>query len=494
MFKKILIANRGEIAVRVIRTCRDMGIATVALVSQNDRNALHVRLADECYPITSEKRFGDGDEVLAIAKACGADAIHPGYGFLAEQPEFAEACAAAGIAFIGPPAEVIRTLRMKVPCLEKVEAAGFSTPPHSETHIDAAEPDLLIAQAADLGYPLVIKSCRGGRGRGSRIVDRPERLIESVAKSQRESLGVFASDHVYLERVIAPSHHVEVQILADGLGNVVHLGERDGSLQRNNQKMIVESPAPYLSPAQREEITQAAITIARLFNYSSVGTVEFLVDGEGGFHFTEIKARIQVEHPVNEMRSGVDLVAQQIRIAAGEPLGFTQADIHLRGWAMQCRVNAEDPWNNYLPSPGVLERFRIPGGHGVRVDSSGYVGYPMPVRYDSLVAKVVAWGEDRAMAHRRLRRALQDFKIVGVQTNIPLHLHILADERYAQGHYNTNFMHRATFRDTGELGDRGPDLAAAVAVAFVIRNQTGRPVISERTQSGWHRSSRRLPS
>ncbi len=284
------------------------------------------------------------------------------------------------------------------------------------------------------------------------------------------------------------------RILADAFGNIVHLGERDGSLQRNNQKMIVESPAPYLRPDQREEIIQAALTITRLLNYVGVGTVEFLVDGQGRHFFTEMKARIQVEHPVNEMRSGVDLVAEQIRIAAGEPLGFTQADIRLSGWAMQCRVNAEDPWNNFLPSPGLLERFRIPGGPGVRVDSSGYVGYCMPVRYDSLLSKVVAWGEDRPLALGRLRRALQDFKIVGVQTNIPLHLHILADERYAQGHYTTNFMRRAKFRDAGDLGDRAEDLAAAAAVAFVLRNQAGRPVVSEHTQSGWHRSSRRLPS
>ena len=375
-----------------------------------------------------------------------------------------------------------------------MEAAGFRTPPHSDSHEGAADSALLAAQAADLGYPLVVKSCRGGRGRGSRLVDRPDRLVEEVAKAQHESVVVYESDQVYMERAIVPSHHVEVQILADAFGNVVHLGERDGSLQRNNQKMIVESPAPYLSPEQREAITQAAITIARLLNYQGVGTVEFLVDGQGSFHFTEIKARIQVEHPVNEMRSGVDLVAEQIRIAAGEPLRFTQAEIHLQGWAMQCRINAEDPWNNYLPSPGLLERFRIPGGHGVRVDSSGYVGYRMPVRYDSLLAKVVAWGEDRTTAHSRLRRALQDFKIVGVQTNIPLHLHILADPAYAQGHYNTNFMRRANFRDVGDLGDRARDLAAAAAVAFVLRNRTGRPVVSERTQSGWHRASRRLPS
>ena len=494
MFKKILVANRGEIAVRVIRTCRDLGLATVAIYSETDRNALHVRLADECYPITSEKRYGDGEEVLRIAQDCGADAIHPGYGFLAEQPEFVEACGAAGITFIGPPAAVIRTLRRKIPSLELVESAGFATPPHSESFVTAHEVALLTAQADDLGYPLVVKSCRGGRGRGSRIVDRPEKLQEAVARSQREAANIFGSDEVYLERAIAPSRHVEVQILGDQHGNIVHLGERDGSLQRNNQKMIVESPAPYLSPEQREEVIEAALTIARLFNYQSVGTVEFLMDGQGQFYFTEIKCRIQVEHPVNELRSGIDLVAEQIRVATGEPLGFTQADVRLSGCAMQCRINAEDPWNHFLPSPGTLTRFRIPGGNGVRVDSSGYVGFTMPVRYDSLLAKVVTWGEDRPLALRRLRRAVQDFKIVGVQTNIPLHLHIMVDPNYAQGRYTTDFMWRAKFRDVGEAGGRARDMAMAAAVAFMIRNQTGRPVVAERTLSGWHRSSRRLPS
>ncbi|MCB0158001.1 MAG: ATP-grasp domain-containing protein [Caldilineaceae bacterium] len=497
MFKKILVANRGEIAVRVIRACRDMGIDTVALYAPSERDSLHVRLADECAPVVSEQRYGDMDEVLEIAARTGADAVHPGYGFLAENPQFARRCADAGITFIGPPADVIETLQNKINCMEVVRSAGFNVPLHSEMAATSEQADLLASMADDLGYPLVIKACSGGRGRGSRVVVNHDMLLELAPVAYREAAKIYDSDRLYLEKVITPSHYVAVQIMADQQGNMIHLGEREGSLLWHNQKLIEESPAPCLTPGQRDRLWQAAVEIAQLFDYQNVGTVEFLVDGEGRFYFTEIKARIQIEHPVSEMVSGVDIVHEQIRIAAGLPLHTNQAGVKLQGWAMQCRINAEDPWNNFLPSPGTLERFRLPGGPGVRVDTYGYVGCHVPVRYDSLLANVVTWADTRCACITRAQRALEDFKIVGVQTNLAMHLPILADPKFVNGDYDTNYLrywrrpgglNRAT---TDERLRR--DLAAATAVAFMLRHHSGETAMPARFTGGWHRSSRRLP-
>ena len=493
MFKKILIANRGEIAVRIIRACRDMGIETVAIFSQSERDSLHVRLADECAQVHSEERYGDRDEVLAIAQRTGADAIHPGYGFLAEDAEFARLCADAGIVFIGPGPDVITALKNKIYSMETVREAGYGVPVHSETAAAGDDINLLKSMAADLGYPLVLKACSGGRGRGSRVIGKPERLERTVTVARNEARRIYGDDRLYLEKVIAPSHYVAVQILADEQGNVVHLGEREGSILWHNQKLIEESPAPCLTPGQRERLCNAAVEIARLFNYCNAGTVEFLVDGEGRFYFTEMKARIQIEHPVSEAVSGVDIVQEQIQIAAGRPLRFAQEDIDLRGSAVMARINAEDPWNNFLPSPGELTRFRLPAGPGVRVESYGYAGCHIPVRYDPLLANVIAHGEDRAATITRLRRALEDFKIVGVMTTLPMHLQILSDPVFVSGEYDTNYMHR-----TGPVTAVADDemrrrLAAAMAVAYLLRNQGNDPVIPARLQGGWHRSSRRLP-
>ncbi|MGL4651682.1 MAG: acetyl-CoA carboxylase biotin carboxylase subunit, partial [Caldilineaceae bacterium] len=447
MFKKILIANRGEIAVRIIRTCRDMGIATVALYSDSDRDSLHVRLADECYPITSDLRYGDKSEVLELAQQCGADAVHPGYGFLAEEADFAQACADSGITFIGPPPEVIARVRNKIDALQKVTAAGIRTPLISEQSFHADESEALEAAAGDLGYPLVIKSCKGGRGRAERVVMDAAALPQALGEARREAQMIYGSDIVYLERVIAPSHHLSVPVIGDDAGNLVHLGEVEGSLTRHNQKLLEESPAPCLTSESRAALLDAAVQVARLFGYRNVGSVEFLVDGEGTFYFTEVKARILIGHPIAEMITGVDLVAEQLRCAAGLPLELKQDEVdhHLGGaggHAMQVRINAEDPWRNYLPSPGTLERYRMPGGMSVRVDTYGYVGGSVPVRYDSLLAKVVVKGRTRDQALLRLRRALEDFKIVGVRTNLPLHLHILNDPEFAAGSYDTGFMWR----------------------------------------------------
>ncbi len=317
MFKKILVANRGEIAVRIVRACRDMGIETVALYSRNDRESLHVRLADECKPVFSELRYADMDEVLAIAKEMGADAIHPGYGFLAEQPAFARACAENGIAFIGPPPEVIEQLQNKINSMETVSRAGFMVPPHSETAVGEDDTELLHRLADEMGFPLVLKGSSGGRGRGSRVVFSSDELDDVALIARREASKIYGSTDLYLEKVIAPSHYVAVQILGDQHGNLIHLGEREGSLLLHNQKLVEESPAPCLAQDQRERLWDAALEIAKLFHYQNAGTVEFLVDSEGRFYFTEIKSRIQIEHPVSEMVSGVDIIREQIRIAAG---------------------------------------------------------------------------------------------------------------------------------------------------------------------------------
>ncbi len=493
MFKKLLIANRGEIAVRIIRTCREMGIATVALYTVADRDSLHVRLADEAMLLHSPQRYGDPDEVLAIAGQVGADAIHPGYGFLAEEADFAARCTEAGITFIGPSPAVIRSLRNKVEAMDTVKHAGYSVPQYAE--LDAGELDeaYLKQRAEEVGYPLVVKSARGGRGRGARVVMNASRLLEAVDAARREASMIYGDDHLYLEKSIAPSHYVVVQILADSHGNMVHLGEREGSLLRHNQKLIEESPAPSLNDTQRATLWQMALDIARLFRYQNAGAVEFLVDSAGNLHFTEVKGRIQIEHAVSEMVSDVDIVREQIRIAAGETLGRTQADIQLSGWAMQCRINAEDPWNDYLPSPGLIRRFRLPQGPNVRVDTYGYVGCEIPLRFDPLLANLIVKGENRQECLQRMRRALQEFRIVGVQTNLPLHMQIVHDEAFAEGKYDTRYMTQFRFETKCRDEEVRKDMAAMVAVAYALRGRIGKPQTPERIQTGWHRSARRLP-
>lgn len=493
MFKKVLVANRGEIAVRIIRSCRDMGLQTVAIYSAADRDSLHVRLADECLPITSDLRYGDKDEVLALAVQCKADAIHPGYGFLAEEADFAQKCADAGIAFVGPPADVIARVRSKIETLNAVAEAGFAVPQHSKHSFAPDEIEAMKESAAEIGYPLVIKSCKGGRGRGERVVTSEKDLPRLAGEAQREAAMIYDSDVTYLEKVLSPSHHVAVQVLADAQGHIVHLGEYEGSITRHNQKLIEESPAPCLNDAQRARLHEAAVAIARLLGYENVGAVEFLVDEKGNFYFTEMKARIQIEHPTSEMLTGVDLIAEQLRVEAGESLRYRQEEIRLSGHAMQVRINAEDPMHNYLPSPGVIERFRIPGGAHVRVDTYGYVGCVVPVRYDSLLAKVIVWGETREDALRRMRRALEDFRIVGVQTNLPLHIQILDDPGFLAGAYDNRFLSTLKPGPVAASEELLRDLAAAAAVTFYLRTDVVQPVLPARLQGGWHRSSRAIP-
>ncbi len=491
MFKKILIANRGEIAVRVIRTCREMGIAAVALYDKSDFDSLHVRLADECVPVDSRAAFMDGELILKIAREKGADAIHPGYGFLAERPDFIEACAQANITFIGPAASVTERLLDKLRTLDMAREAGFDTVQNSPATYDANNLAVVQAAAAELSYPLVVKSALGGRGRGERLVRNLAQLPDALRRALVESRAVFGTERVYLEEAILPAHQVGVQILADRQGSVIHLGEREGSLLHSNQKLIEESPAPCLSQSQREAMWQTAVELARLFNYENAGTVEFLVDGDGRFYFSEFKARIQVEHPITEEITGVDLVREQILIAAGQPLRWQQADIRLRGCSILCRISAEDPWQDYMPSPGRLSRVRLPGGPGVRVDTYVYTGCRIPAQYDPLIAKLIVVAEDRAHSVERLRRALEDFALIGVPTNLPLVQRILQADSFIEGCYDTSFL--AHSFETAVSANHLRDLAVAAAVYYLRRNQLLNPTMPERFQSGWHRDSRRLP-
>ncbi|WP_420645424.1 acetyl-CoA carboxylase biotin carboxylase subunit [Candidatus Leptofilum sp.] len=492
MFKRILIANRGEIAVRIIRTCREMGIETVTLYDASDMDSLHVRLADTCVRLPSPEAFLDMPTIVQIALAYQVDAVHPGYGFLAESASFARALTDAGITFIGPAAEVITAVQAKVDVLAAVREAGFPTVTNSPACLDVEDMDAIHATAAEIGYPLVIKSCRGGRGRGERLVHKPAHLATAVQRASAESRAVFGSDHIYLERAFLPAHQIGVQLLGDQHGNLIHLGEREGSIIVGNQKIIEESPSPNLDETQRRAISQTALAIGKMFNYHNVGTVEFLLDGRGKFYFSEIKARIQVEHSISEMLTGIDLVRQQILVAAGEKLAWRQEDVPFSGWSMMCRLNAQDPWQNFLPSPGRLTAVRLPTGPQVRVDSYVYAGCRVPPEFDSLVAKVTTWGLDRETCLARMKGALADFVLVGTPTNLPLMQRIMHTTAFARAHYDTNFFTKPVAN--GETTDvELRDLAVITAVHYARRHHMFNPTTPARWQSGWHQDSRRLP-
>ncbi len=492
MFKKILIANRGEIAVRIIRTCRDMGIQAVALYEVADRNSLHVRLADECVLLESAKGYFDTAAILQIARETGAEAIHPGYGFLAENIEFITACQQAGVVFIGPPLDVMLAQHSKIEVLDRVKAAGIRTVQYSAGTFAATDADTIHAAADRLGYPVVIKSTRGGRGRGAYTAQSAGQIERALRRAQIEAQIVYGSTNFFVEKLITPAHMVGVQILADRDGRILHLGEREGSLTRGNQKMMEEAPAPCLNDAQRAELWQTAVEIARLIGFRGVGTIEFMGDLEGHFHFTEIKPRIQIEHTVTEMISSVDLVREQIRLAAGETLSFTQADVQLHGHAISCRITAQDPWRHYMPSPGIVRRVRVPTGLGVRVDTYAYSGCTVPAQYDPIIAKVITWGHDRAECVRRLQRALGEIELIGVATTLPIQQLIAQHPEFLQADYHTESLRRDLPEDALPE-DHARELAIAAAIAFVRRNLAGQPSLPDRLQSGWHRSSRRLP-
>ena len=492
MFKKILIANRGEIAVRIVRTCREMGIETIVLYDKEDLGSLHVRLADQCVQLSSAADFGKIDTIIKIAQDREVDAIHPGYGFLSEKPEFIRACEDAGITFIGPSSAVVDLMQGKLHALEMARASGIKTVENAPIAFGPDDIDNLQDAANELSYPLVIKSCRGGRGRGERLVNSPEQLIERLRRSQAEARAVYSNQQVYLEKAILPAHQIAVQILADKHGNVVHLGEREGSIINSNRKVLEESPAPCLTQEQREEVWKTAVTLAKLFKYENAGSVEFLVNGDGSFYFTEFKARLQIDHPVTETRCGIDLVREQILIAAGVPLKWKQEDINLSGWAMLMRINAEDPSRDFLPSPGVITHMRRPGGPKVRVDSYVYSGCNIPPQYDPLIAKLTVWATSRDICIQRLRRSLEDCAFDGIPTNLPLLQRVVKEPTFIAGDYDTEFLMRPLQKER-EPADHLHDLAVAAAVYFMRRHQQFSPSTPSRFQTRWHKDSRRLP-
>jgi len=451
MFKKVLVANRGEIAVRVIRACRELGIRTVAVYSEADRDSLHVRMADEAFcigPPPAADSYLNIPNILSTAELLGVDAIHPGYGFLSEDPRFAEICRDAKITFIGPPPEAMEAMGNKAKAREIAQRAGVPVVPGSPGPVRNEREAYQVADR--LGYPLLVKASAGGGGRGMRVVHSREDLGRALQTAQREAEAAFGSGELYLEKYLEEPRHVEVQILADTRGNAVHLGERDCSVQRRHQKLLEEAPAPGLSPRLRTQLHRAALRLVHAIGYVNAGTVEFLVDRQENFYFLEMNTRIQVEHPVTEAVTGLDLVAEQIRIAAGEPLRFSQRDVEFRGHALECRINAEDPAHDFRPSPGRVVSFVLPGGPGIRVDTHVYAGYTIPPYYDSLIAKVVAWGRDRTEAIARMERALREFEITGIRTTIPLHRAILDNAFFRRGEVYTNFVQRRV--DLAALG------------------------------------------
>ncbi|WP_094556327.1 acetyl-CoA carboxylase biotin carboxylase subunit [Synechococcus sp. 1G10] len=438
---KLLIANRGEISLRILRSCREMGISTVAVYSTVDRNALHVQLADEAVCVgeaPSSKSYLNIPNIIAAAISRGADAIHPGYGFLAENDRFAEICAAHGLTFVGPSPEAIRAMGDKSTAKTTMQRVGVPTIPGSEGLLEDAQEASVLA--ARMGFPVMIKATAGGGGRGMRLVQEPEQLEGLFKAAQGEAEAAFGNPGLYMEKFIERPRHVEVQILADRHGNVVHLGERDCSIQRRHQKLLEEAPSPALDPELRRRMGEAAVAAARSITYEGAGTVEFLVDRSGSFYFMEMNTRIQVEHPVTEMVTGFDLIAEQLRIAGGEPLSMRQEDVKLRGHAIECRINAEDPQQNFRPAPGRITGWLPPGGPGVRVDSHVYTGYEIPPFYDSLIGKLIVWGVDREAAIKRMRRALSECAITGIPTTIEFHLALLDRPEFQRGDLHTKFV------------------------------------------------------
>ncbi len=442
MLKKILIANRGEIAVRIIRACKELGIETVAVFSEADRESLHVQLADEAYcigPKSSKDSYLNFTNIISVAKLTESEGIHPGYGFLAENADFAELCREVNLTFIGPSPEAINKMGTKDVARETMRQAGVPIVPGSQGIIkDTGE---AIALANDMGYPVIIKATAGGGGKGIRVAKDEEELTKGINITQQEAATAFGNPGVYIEKYIQDFRHVEIQVLADNHGNVIHLGERDCSIQRRLQKLVEETPSPALNEATRQKMGDAAVKAAQAVNYSGAGTIEFIYDHVNDkFYFMEMNTRIQVEHPVTEMVTGVDLIKEQIRVASGKELSLTQSEVTFNGWAIECRINAENPEKNFMPSPGKIEMYLPPGGLGVRVDSAAYPGYSIPPYYDSMIAKLITYGATREEAIARMKRALSEFVIEGVHTTIPFHLKLMNHEKFVGGEFNTKFL------------------------------------------------------
>ncbi|MBS4176384.1 acetyl-CoA carboxylase biotin carboxylase subunit [Lederbergia citrea] len=442
MIKKLLIANRGEIAVRIIRACKEMDIETVAVYSEADKEALHVQLADEAYcigPKTSKESYLNTANVISVAKLTDCDAIHPGYGFLAENEDFAELCRVCNIIFVGPSPEAISKMGTKDVARETMKAAGVPIVPGSNGIIK--DIDEAISLAEKIGYPVIIKATAGGGGKGIRVARDEEELIKGINITQQEALTAFGNPGVYIEKYIEDFRHVEIQIIGDNYGNVVHLGERDCSIQRRLQKLIEETPSPAIDSEMREEMGDAAVKAAKAVDYTGAGTIEFIYDYRNRkYYFMEMNTRIQVEHPITEMVTGVDLIKEMINVASGEPLSISQDEIQFNGFSIECRINAENPEKNFMPSAGRIDMYLPPGGYGVRVDSGAYPGYTIPPYYDSMIAKVISYGATREEAIARMKRALEEFIIEGVKTTIPFHLNLLDHETFISGDFNTKFL------------------------------------------------------
>jgi len=441
MFNKVLVANRGEIAVRIIRACRELGIETVAIYSECDKDALHTQLADEAIcvgPAKAAASYLNMTNVLSAAVLSGAQAIHPGFGFLSENAKFARMCTECGIKFIGPSPEAIEKMGDKAMARETMKNAGVPIVPGSDGPVHTMEK--ARSEAQRIGFPLLVKAASGGGGRGMRIVRHEDELESLVNAAKMESKAAFGDDTVYMERFVENPKHIEFQIIADQFGHVVHLGERDCSMQRRNQKVIEEAPSPSLPMETRIKMGKVAIQAASAADYENAGTVEFLLDQSGEFFFIEMNTRIQVEHPVTEMITGIDLIKEQLRVAAGEKLKFTQEDVEIRGHSIECRINAENPYENFRPCPGKIETLIIPGGPGVRVDSAVYPGYSIPPVYDSMIGKLIVHGVDRDEAIRKMKRALGEFLITGIDTNIDFHFDILSHQSYMDGDYHTKTL------------------------------------------------------
>lgn len=456
MIEKVLIANRGEIAVRIIRACKEMGLQTVAVYSEADKDALHVQLADESIcigPTSSKKSYLDFTNIMSAATLTNVDAIHPGYGFLAENADFAEICKACNITFIGPDPAAIQQMGMKDVARETMKKANVPIVPGSDGVI---EDDAMAKKVAnEIGYPVIIKATAGGGGKGIRVAKNEEELIKGMRLTQKEAETAFGNPGIYLEKFIEDFRHVEIQILADNYGNVIHLGERDCTIQRRLQKLIEETPSPGITSDIRDRMGEAAIRAAKAVDYVGAGTVEFIFDrSTQNFYFMEMNTRIQVEHPVTEMVTGVDLIKEQIKIANNEKLSLKQEDIKMNGWAIECRINAENPFNHFLPSPGKISMYLPPGGLGIRVDSAVYPGYSIPPFYDSMIAKLIAYGPTRDEAIRRMQRALDEYIVEGVDTTIPFHRMIMEHDVFVKGDFNTDFLNDYPIEEQEERVER----------------------------------------
>jgi acetyl-CoA carboxylase, biotin carboxylase subunit len=504
MFKKILVANRGEIAVRVIHACRELGILSVAVFSDVDRSALHVLMADEAYSIgaaAAAESYLNINKILQVAKGCGADAIHPGYGFLSENATFAQACGSAGIKFIGPSAASMEMMGSKTRARQEMEKAGVPFVPGTLRALESVQQAKDVA--AKIGYPVMLKAAAGGGGKGMRLVHTAQELQSALEAAQSEAQRAFGDSEVYLEKAILNPRHIEMQVLADEHGNTVYLGERECSIQRRHQKVLEEAPSPLVDPEMRQRMGEVAVQVAKAADYYNAGTLEFLVDAEKNFYFLEMNTRLQVEHPVTELITGLDLVHLQIRIAAGEKLPFRQEDVLIRGHAIECRIYAEDPDNNFFPSPGKVDALLTPTGPGIRLDNGVYAGWTVPIDYDPLLAKLIGYGQDRQQAISRLARALPEYFVAGIKTNLGLFRRILADEDFRSGKIDTGYLEPFLKVETSSEGDgkkRTVNIAAIAAAVFTLLDSTSKTAgngtasnqegVTSPATSSWKRAAR----